>query len=522
MLSDADELRETHSDFAQQLWDEQHPAPLPAWIADANLPPLIWRDGSPAPVSEPLLWLLKRHPETRGKPALAQLRQRLDTERAADFLWRLVLEWEQNKAPSAQRWILTSLPLFATNRLAERLGEKILEWLPRRGFRYQKAQQGIELLSQFHTDAAIAQLDWLAGKLRFRRLRQAAEDAVDRIAQVRGLGREELADAVVPSLGLDPKGGVDLDYGPRRFRAHVRPDLALVIQDEAGKSRQSLPRPGKHDDPDRANAAVETFHFLKLGLKQQGVHQSRRLERSMVEGRVWSIERWKELFLDHPFLRLLAPRVLWAEIEDAGRIGRGFRVCEDWTFADECDRPLELSGRPIGIPHPLDLAEPIRRQWRELFVDYRIPFLFDQVDRAVFSITEEDRKAATIERFLGRISRSRWLLEELRRLDWEPGPAGPRAEFDFHYRVFRSAGIVAVLHHSWIFPGTRSAPGGAPVTLGRVYFGRADVGAVDLELSPRHVLPPDKVPPIIFSETIRDLTEIATDSPRRQVDDDRV
>ncbi len=57
---------------------------------------------------------------------------------------------------------------------------------------------------------------------------------MEAIAQDRGLTRDQLADRIVPDLGLDERGSRVLDYGPRQFRLVFGPNLKPRLRDEQG------------------------------------------------------------------------------------------------------------------------------------------------------------------------------------------------------------------------------------------------------------------------------------------------
>ena len=89
-------------------------------------------------------------------------------------------------------------------------------------------------------------------------------------------------DRIVPDLGLDARGGRDLDFGPRQFRVLLDGQLNPVVREADGKPRGELPKPNAKDDAAKAEAAVAEWKLLKKQLKEVIKLQSPRLEAAMV------------------------------------------------------------------------------------------------------------------------------------------------------------------------------------------------------------------------------------------------
>ena len=62
-----------------------------------------------------------------------------------------------------------------------------------------------------------------------------ARELMNTLAQSRNLTQDQLDDLAVPDLGLDTQGGRDLDFGGRRFRILLGPDLRPMVRDESGR-----------------------------------------------------------------------------------------------------------------------------------------------------------------------------------------------------------------------------------------------------------------------------------------------
>ncbi|OLT16066.1 hypothetical protein BJF79_18600 [Actinomadura sp. CNU-125] len=253
----------------------------------------------------------------------------------------------------------------------------------------------LSLFTRLGTPTALRHLHMLAEKAADqKRLRPFAKSALQRIADERGYTTEQLADRLVPPLGLDAEGTMTLDYGRRSFRVGFDEHLKPFVTDEEGKTRKTLPKPGVKDDPELAPASYQRFGTLKKEVRAVATDQMKRLERAMVAGRSWTPDEFRTIFAEHPLLRHVVRRLVWSADSTA------FRVAEDGTFADVHDDAFVLpDDARVTLPHPirLDLAP-----WTEVFADYEILQPFEQLARPVHTLTDAERTATELTRFSGK------------------------------------------------------------------------------------------------------------------------
>src|SRR5262249_13388562 len=133
---------------------------------------------------------------------------------------------------------------------------------------HQRAVFGLECLRAIGADAALMQLNGIAQKVSFQGLKAKATEMMEAIAHDRGLSRAELEDRVVPDCGLDESGSRVFDFGPRRFRFALGPEMKPRVRDEAGKLKDDLPKPGGKDDAALAATAVAAWKQLKKQVRE--------------------------------------------------------------------------------------------------------------------------------------------------------------------------------------------------------------------------------------------------------------
>lgn len=276
----------------------------------------------------------------------------------AEFGWALFGLWQAAGSPSRESWVLGALGLIGDDETVRRLTPVIRAWPGEGG--HARAVAGLDVLTTIGSDVALMHLHGIAQKVRFRGLRERAKQKVDEVAAALGLRPEQLADRLVPDLGLDPGGSLALDYGPRQFTVGFDERLKPYVAD-----------------------------------------QIRRLEHAMVAQRRWTVADFTRFFVAHPLLTHLVRRLVLASYGADGAAVGTLRVAEDRTFADVNDDPVTLpEAGTVGIAHPLHLAGGIPA-WGRIFADYEIIQPFPQLGRDVHTLTEQERSATRLTRFEG-------------------------------------------------------------------------------------------------------------------------
>ncbi|MEV5825623.1 DUF4132 domain-containing protein [Spirillospora sp. NPDC052242] len=383
------------------LFDEDdpldaYPDPLPEppeALAPENLPQLLLRGREqalpPAATRTFITMLLISGPREpyAGVPPVVEA---LDPGSLAEFAWALYQadrhpkEWA---TPGVQYLLLE----HGDDRTADRFAPIVKRW-PKWYTWEANASNALRLFNRLETPTALRHLHMLSQKAADpKRIRFFAKRNLEAIAKERGYTTEQLADRLVPPLGLDADGTMTLDYGHRSFTVGFDEQLKPFVTDDAGKVRKTLPKPGVKDDPELAPAAYERFAALKKEARAVAAEQIKRLERAMIAGRPWTPDEFRTIFAEHPLLRHAVRRLVWSADSTT------FRVAEDGTFADVRDDAFVLpEDARVTIPHPVraDL-EP----WSEVFADYELLQPFEQLARPVYRLTDDERAATRLDRF---------------------------------------------------------------------------------------------------------------------------
>jgi hypothetical protein len=373
---------------------------LPDWLEPEALPQVLLRGGAqalPDDAVRHLLAALALSTPQRPYPDLPGALDALDRASAAAFGGAVFAAWRSVGHPAKQSWALSGLGIVGDDETVSRLVPIIKAWPGESG--HHRAVAGLDVLAAIGTDHALQRLDEIARRSQFTALKEQAAAKIAEIAALRGLTGEQLADRLVPDLGLDADGGLWLDYGARRFRVGFDERLQPFVTDQAGARRKDLPAANAKDDAELAAAARKQFSALKKQARAVSADQIRRLEAALVDQRPWTVAEFTDLLLGHPLLRHVVRRLLWVSELDGVRTG--FRVAEDLTLADVEDAEHVLpAAATVRLVHPLTWPSGLA-DWSGIFADYEILQPFPQFGREVHALTDAEKATYRLERFEG-------------------------------------------------------------------------------------------------------------------------
>ncbi|EFL19179.1 predicted protein [Streptomyces sp. C] len=454
----------------------------------------------PASAVEHLLTMLALTTPSSEYPGLEQVRELCTRESLTAFVWELFTQWRLAGMPPKETWALHALGRFGDDGTVRALTPVIRAW-PGEGA-HQRAVDGLEVLASIGSDAALLSLHGIAQRVKFKALKLRAQEKIAAVAAELGLTAEELSDRLVPDLGLDADGSTALDYGARRFTVGFDERLRPYVLDEDGRRLKDLPKPGVHDDAERASAGRKRFAALRKDARTVAPDQVRRLEAAMVDGRSWTGAAFRQLFVAHPLVWHLVRRLVWL-VRD-GESVTAFRVTGDRAYADVSGGAVEVAdGAVVTLPHPLHLADAVAA-WSAAFGGLGIVQPFPQLGRAVLTVTEEEAGGERLTRFEG-VTVPVGRLLGLQKRGWERGvPQDAGVERWFSRRLGPERHLVIGLEEGIATGLVGEFP---DQTLETVWL---DTTPCDYWHSRTYPLKFADIDPVQLSEALTDLTELTS------------
>ena len=432
-------------------------------------------------------------------PGLAAVKEACEPDSLAELAWDVFQAWLVAGAPSKEAWCLRALAFFGDDDCARKLTPLVRAWPGEAA--HARAVIGLDVLARIGTDVALMHLHGIAQKLKFKGLQETAREKIDQIAEARGLTADELADRLVPDLGLDDSGSLLLDFGPRSFRVVFDESLKPAVLDETKKRLPDLPKAKQTDDAEKAKEATDTWKALKKDAKVIATNQLLRLEVAMCAQRRWSTPVFQQFLVDHPLLAHVVRRLLWGTYDADGKLLACLRVAEDSSFADAKDEPFDLAAdATIGIVHRLDLDDATAGAWGQIFSDYEVLQPFAQLSREVARLTEAEKAGPKIERAVGlEVPTGKVLGLDTR--GWRRGPPQD-AGIVCWYEKHLPGGLLACMD---LDPGIYT---GMISESPQQKLGSITISKGDYDWRGTNALTPADIAPIPLSELLRDLESL--------------
>lgn len=414
------------------------------------------------------------------------VRHVVDADSLAELAWGLFERWADVGFPNAQGWVLDALGTVGNDDIARRLAPFLLAWPLESAHR--RAAAGLEALAGIGTDVALGRLWSISQGLRFPALRKKADAHIREVADELGLSPVELADRLIPDLGLGADGTTVFDYGSRTFVVSVDERLRPTIAETDGRRLPRLPRP-RADDADGAADGYKRYNVLRKELAGLADELIARFEKAMLAQRRWTMGNLRRHLLGHPLAWHVCSRLVWSADTAGAGAATLFRFSPFRT-------PIGVDGADIAvddeavvtIPHPVLMGESVDA-WSRVFEEFDIAQPFEQLHRRVF----DGDATVELRRMEGTKTSTRELLS-LKARGWDrEQPQDRGAQIALEKRLDeRHVGVLMV------FPGFNVAN---PQEWAEQKIVHAFVSGLQENAS---------LDPIVASELLRDLSTIDT------------
>lgn len=408
--------------------------------------------------------------------------------------------WFTKGAEAKKKWVLSFASIYGKDQIISKLQKCINDWA--KNSRGAIAGEAVKALAINGSSQALLIVDGISRKFKFKQVKKAAGAALSFAANEMGMDREELSDKIVPSLGFDARGERIFDYGNRKFKVSLAPDLTIEIYDENEKELKKLPSPGKRDDEAKAKQAYEEYKMFKKQLKTTVTVQTTRMDLALSTERKWTQSAWLNLFVENPIMHKFAIGLIWGIYEDLKLIDT-FRYMEDGTFSTKDEDEFQFpENSSIGLVHPLELSKEDMELWKKQLSDYEIDQPIKQLDREVFKITEKEKEMKYLDRFGGKIVNGLSLAGKIMSYGWYRGSVQDAGGYYEFYTEDKKLGIGVELNFQGLFVGDENED----TTVYVLRFYRSDTvkrgSYVYDEIKEKDLLKISEVPSRYFSEIL--------------------
>ncbi|MDR2767578.1 MAG: DUF4132 domain-containing protein [Treponema sp.] len=434
-----------------------------------------------------------------------------DLEAALKNLYRT---WLSGGADTKKKLILAPCCIYGSDSFLLEMKKQIEDWT--KHARGALASFAVFCIALNGGSVALLTVDGYTNRAPNNQVKNTAREAFAFAARELGVTQDELSDRIVPCFGFNERGEKILDYGPRSFIIRLNADFSLAAYEaertdggpeqeavKRGKAIKSLPAPGVKDDRVKAEKAKKEFTELKKSLRAVVQNQTTRLDRILLNGRKWTPEAWKKLFVANPIMHRFAEGLVWGVYDSAPDLRECFRYMSDGSFTNVNDEnfvlPAAAEGRFITLVHPIELDDAARSAWRQQLEDYEIIQPINQLGARRALPGEKDVEENIIVRYRNKTATAGRLLGLAKKFNMKRGDVGDGGSYNYFTLADESIHAGVLLSFDYLYMGI--APG-ETITLEDVAFYRIDEDGreqVPLQwgasIKRENTVPPASLPP---------------------------
>ncbi len=338
-------------------------------------------------------------------------------------------------------------------------------------------------LGTLGNEAAVAALARLKARIKHKTIAKQVERALEEAAEAAGITKGQLLERQVPAFGLDDDGRKEIPLGTTT--AVLERDTLTWLSD--GKPVKSVPKAVKESHASELRALRADAKEIKKALAAERV----RVEGLLAEERVWPLDEWRRLYLEHPLTSAYARGLIWTFAECSA-------LLVDGVFLRADGSPVEPEG-DVRLWHPIHESPAGVAAWRRFLLEHEIVQPFKQAFREVYFVAPAELETSTYSnRFAAHILRYPQAYALIKSRGWSVVALGPYDnDGGRQWREFESHGLRAEF---WMEHAAEDW--GEQVMI-------ANIAATDqvrfTPLGGGDPVPIADVPRVVFSEAMRDV-----------------
>ena len=292
-----------------------------------------------------------------------------------------------------------------------------------------------------------------------KRIKMAANEALELISQKQGMTRDELNDILVPDFNFEMDRTKIFTYGDKRIKIELDiakiPQKVILYDENNNKEIKSFPKVSKKRNID--NEILEEYKrelkYIKKQLKEISSVQRNNLLKALFTQRKWKAEKWKEIFIKNPIMQKFAIFLLWKEIDEKNNTVSTFRYTENNIFESINEKEYQLNQNNfVNLVYFPELKEEEREYWKMYFNNKKILQPINQINIPFYKLTEEKKEKIEILDYNEKEFLVKTLRKESPKLDFEINYGNDGKGYGIHY-IDKNTDITAVILTNSFFSG---------------------------------------------------------------------
>jgi hypothetical protein len=291
-------------------------------------------------------------------------------------------------------WMSLLTPSDELTRQVGQVAQAAFKKAPGHGPRAAKVGNAcIYVLGQIPGPLALGQLAYLKSRIKHKPALKEIDKALESAARRLNVSREDLEELAVPTYGLTTVGHLEEPLGDFTAELSVVDSgrTALAWRKLDGKLQKSVPASVKAE-------FAEELKDLKAAAKdieKMLTAQRQRFDNLFLQEKRWPADVWRERYLDHPLVGVLARRLIWT-FKNTGLETSGIWLGDSIVNVD--DEPIDwvdADGTTVELWHPIGRPMDDVLAWRHWMERHEVRQPFKQAHREVYILTDAERRTQT-------------------------------------------------------------------------------------------------------------------------------
>jgi hypothetical protein len=235
---------------------------------------------------------------------------------------------------------------------------------------------------------AVGQLAVLKVRVKFRPAQKGIEHGLSAAARRAGVARDELEEMSVPTYGLTDVGRLEEEFGEFTARLTVAGDGPgeLLWSKLGGKPQKSVPAAVVKDHAE----ALKDLKTAAKDIQKMVPAQRERLDSLYRLRKCWPLTIWRERYIEHPLVGILARRLFWTFTT---RRQSTTGIWHGGQLVGVDGKPLTgLSEKTtVSLWHPIGQAIGDVLGCRDWLESHQVRQPFKQAHREIYVLTDAER-----------------------------------------------------------------------------------------------------------------------------------
>ena len=238
---------------------------------------------------------------------------------------------------------------------------------------------------------SLGQLALLRARIKRPQAQKCLEKALTLAAKKTGSTPDEIAESNVPACGLTGVGALERKIGGYTARIHAAGPHTVELnwRNAQGREQTSVPKEVRDSFPEDLKSIKGVCKEVEKMLAAQML----RVEAVYLQQRRWPLAAWREHYLDHALMGILARRLIW-KFTNAGRVEAG--VWNDGQLVTRSGGPVKVTDETtVELWHPLDAPAEEVLAWRHWLEAKECVQPFKQAHREIYLLTPAEAETVT-------------------------------------------------------------------------------------------------------------------------------